>query len=259
MVGGLEKFQEFFEGYKASYIIIGGTACERQLSQLDRSFRRTDDVDIVLITEALTPEFVARFWEFIEEGEYDVQEEEVEKRQFYRFQRPAATGFPIQLELFSRRPDVITLKENMRFTPIPVDEGLTSLSAILMDENYYNFIIENSDLIDGLNIASTGALITLKAKAYLDLTERKEQGEKIDSKKIFKHRIDIIRLLAIVPGNYTVNVPDDIKADLARYITLIEAQKPDFTSLLKELGLAGTAIAEFSTQIRTIFNLPAEG
>ncbi|SFD17007.1 hypothetical protein SAMN05518672_101855 [Chitinophaga sp. CF118] len=255
MVDGLDKFREFFEGYEDSYIIIGGTACDRQLSQLERPFRTTNDVDIILIAEALTPAFVERFWEFIEEGEYAVQEEESENRQFYRFMKPGVDGYPFQLELFSRLPDVITLKEGMRYTPIPVEEGLTSLSAILMDDDYYQFTLENTDFIEGLHIASAGSLIALKAKAYLDLTERNAEQGNIDSKKIKKHRNDIVRLLSMLPGNYRVEVPAIIKGDLMRYVVLLTEENPDMKQVIKDAGLGGTTHNELLTRVSTIFGL----
>jgi hypothetical protein len=41
------------------------------------------------------------------------------------------------LELFSRTPDALHLSDEAHLTPIPVDEGQSSLSAILLDDGYY--------------------------------------------------------------------------------------------------------------------------
>lgn len=38
-------------------------------------------------------------------------------------------------------------------------------------------------------------IVLLKMKAWLDLSERKEKGESIDSKSIKKHKNDILRLI----------------------------------------------------------------
>ncbi len=36
----------------------------------DSSFRATKDLDIVLIVEALTPEFVSKFWQYVQTACY---------------------------------------------------------------------------------------------------------------------------------------------------------------------------------------------
>jgi hypothetical protein len=41
-------------------------------------------------------------------------------------------------------PDILTVDKDVRLTPIPVDDDLSSLSAILMDEEYYKYVIEHS-------------------------------------------------------------------------------------------------------------------
>ena len=33
--------------------------------------RATDDIDMILVVEKMTPEFGQRFWEFIDEGKYE--------------------------------------------------------------------------------------------------------------------------------------------------------------------------------------------
>lgn len=41
-------------------------------------------------------------------------------------------------------------------------------------------------MIDGISVLSAECLIPFKAKAWLDLTERKAKGEKVDSRNIKK-------------------------------------------------------------------------
>ncbi|MFA5296693.1 MAG: hypothetical protein WC389_00630 [Lutibacter sp.] len=67
MVVGLYAFSEHFKDFQDSYIIIGGTACDIIIEEAGFTPRATDDIDIILIVEALSPEFVARFWEFIKQ------------------------------------------------------------------------------------------------------------------------------------------------------------------------------------------------
>ncbi|WP_430814041.1 hypothetical protein [Carboxylicivirga sp. RSCT41] len=173
MVRGLATFKEYFKDYSDNYIIIGGSACDVIIDEAGFEPRATKDIDIILIVEALTPEFVKKFWDFIRDGEYQQKEKSEDERRYYRFINPKNNAFPQQLELFSKIPDLLDLEGEPHLTPIPVEDDLSSLSAILMDEAYYKFTIEHSSIEEGAHIAAPETLICLKAKAYLDLTERK--------------------------------------------------------------------------------------
>jgi hypothetical protein len=134
MVRGLDKFKEYFKDYEDNYVVIGGTACDVILNEAGLTPRATKDVDLIIIVEALTKEFVAKFWEFVAAASYQKQEKGMEKRMHYRFMKPLKDDFPFQVELFSRVPDLIEVgQKDQRFTPIPVEEGLSSLSAIITD------------------------------------------------------------------------------------------------------------------------------
>jgi len=153
MVKGLDKFREYFAGYEGNYVIIGGTACNIFEERMQQEPRATKDIDLILIVEALTDTFVKRFWEFIVEGGYFQRERgegetKGQKHEFYRFMRPTNPAFPKQIELFSRKLGLMDFPEDAHITPIPVGEDLSSLSAILMDEDYYGFTIANSDYFD---------------------------------------------------------------------------------------------------------------
>ena len=71
MVIGIDKFREYFKDFTGNYIIIGGTACDIILDDAGFTPRATKDIDIILIVEALKPEFVEQFWSFIKEGNYE--------------------------------------------------------------------------------------------------------------------------------------------------------------------------------------------
>jgi len=144
MVRGLETFKKYFKDYPDNYVIIGGTACDLIIDGAGFEARATKDIDIILIVEALTKEFVKKFWEFINDGDYTDREKSEGERKYYRFTKPKNKKFPLQIELFSRIPDFLELDGEPHLTPIPAEDDLSSLSAILMDDEYYNFTIENS-------------------------------------------------------------------------------------------------------------------
>ena len=86
-------------------------------------FRATKDIDLVLVVEALRSDFIAHFWEFIKQGKYEDNQVEESERKYYRFIKPQTEGFPMQIELFSRKPDVIHGTDEMDLTPIPAEKG----------------------------------------------------------------------------------------------------------------------------------------
>ena len=64
MVKGIDKFREYFSDFTDHYIIIGGTARDYVVAEAGFSPKGTKDIDVVLIIEALSPEFVRQFWSF---------------------------------------------------------------------------------------------------------------------------------------------------------------------------------------------------
>lgn len=226
MVVGLETFKEYFKDFQDCYLIIGGTACDIIIEEANFIPRATNDIDVILIIEAITPEFVKRFWEFVKAGQYNVQQKDNEKRNCYRFRDPKAENFPQQVELFCRVPDVIDINDGAHLTPIPVEEGLSSLSAILLNEEYYQYVREHSEKKDDVHFANTEALIALKAFAFLSNTARKEEGQNVNSKDILKHRNDVFRMTFMLKGNDSFELPESIKKDMQRFVDTIKNELP---------------------------------
>ena len=185
MVRGLDVFREHFAGHADQFVLIGGTAATLAMEEAGLEFRATKDLDIVLHIEALSPSFGEVFWRFVEAGGYEIrQASDTGKPVFYRFQKPADDRFPAMLELFCRAPVGIRLAEGSHLTPIPIDEAVASLSAILLDDAYCDFILAGRREVDGLPWVGEDRLIPLKASAWLDLGERQAKGEPIDTRNI---------------------------------------------------------------------------
>lgn len=233
MVLGIERFKEWFRGYEDHYAIIGGTACDLLMAEEGLEFRGTKDIDIVLIVEAITPEFGKRFWEFIRNAGYEHCNKSTGLSQFYRFSQPKEAGYPYMIELFARKIDAITLPQNAVLTPLPLDEDISSLSAILLDDNYYQLLRSGTIVIDGVTVLGAAHLIPFKAKAWLDLTERKAKGEPVDSKNIRKHKNDVFRLSALLAPGMQIVVNQVVWDDLQKFFTAIRPEVVD----TKQLGL----------------------
>jgi hypothetical protein len=254
MVRGLRKFQEYFKEYAVNYVIIGGTACDIVISEAGLNPRATKDIDIVLIVEALNKDFLSKFWEFVESGGYEIKEKGEKDRKYYRFIKPSNDEFPFQIEIFSRSPDLLDLKDGAHLTPIPVSEGTTSLSAILLDGEYYQYTIEYSNNDRGLKIANTEALICLKAKAFLDLTKRKSDGEEISDKEIRKHKNDVLRLTALLSAEEKFLLPVSLKLDMQTFVGILKGDLPD-NSIFREMGLGDIDVKKLFEQLLMNFNL----
>lgn len=254
MVIGLDVFKKYFEAYPDNYVIIGGTACDLIIDEAGFVPRATKDIDIILIVEALNSGFVTQFWRFIEDGNYERREKGDDDHKYYRFMKPENHEFPFQIELFSRNPDLLDLDEKAHLTPIPVDDDLTSLSAILMDDDYYHYMSSHCSLEDGLQCANTEALICMKAKAYLEIAERIANGSKEETKKLSKHKGDVFRLAVMLTANDVFELPESIKADLQTFINTVAGELPD-KAIFKAMGLSAISVENVLKQIIKSFQL----
>ena len=110
------------------------------------------------------------------------------------------------IEIFSRNPDFIILEDDTVLTSLLIDDEISSLSAILLNEAYYELLKTGQKMVDGIPVLSPTCLIPFKAKAWLDLKERKLNGEQVDSKNIKKHKNDVFRLALLITANgYTLS------------------------------------------------------
>lgn len=248
---GLDLFKEHFSNYRDSYVLIGGVATYLVLNDVNLEARATRDFDIVLRIEGLDKDFVKDFWAFIEKGKYQIRGKLTGEHQYYRFKNPETEGYPDILELFSRIPDILSLSEGAHLTPIPTDEGLSSLSAIILDRDYYEFLHSGVMDFEGLSIVGAEYLIPLKAKAWLNNTDRFEKGEDVKSKDIRKHKNDVFRLHQILDPEFDVEVPESIKDDLGEFCSRMEKEKIN----LKALGLDKFDKKTVLQDIREIYNL----
>jgi hypothetical protein len=220
MVKGLDVFREHFAGLEDQYVLIGGTAATLAMAEAGLEFRATKDLDIVLHMEALTPAFGAAVWAFVDRGGYEIrQASETGKPVLYRFQKPASAEFPAMIELFCRAPEGIQIAPGAHLAPISFAEVVASLSAILLDNEYYGFIMNGRRTVDGLPWIGAEQLIPLKGHAWLDLVARRAAGEEVDTRNIRKHGNDVIRLAQLLAPDVHVPVAPRIANDLDRFLT----------------------------------------
>ncbi|WP_157467398.1 hypothetical protein [Edaphobacter aggregans] len=231
----MDKFQEHFSQHRNSFALIGGVACHEWLASQGLPFRATKDLDVVLIIEALDQTFVDHFWQFIEAGQYEVREKAEGERELYRFYRPKDDAYPAMIEIFCRQPRNIQLGEGQNIVPIAAGEDEASLSAILLDAEYYQLIVDHRERDANPPYITPTALIPLKARAWLDLTRRKNKGEKVDSKDIDKHRTDVFRLAATLPGEPGPDIGASVSSDLKEFLASFPAESAEWGGILASL------------------------
>lgn len=156
------------------------------------------------------------------------------------------------VELFSRNPDFIQSAEGCHLTPIPIDEEISSLSAILLDVDYYGFLQQQTAVIDGVSVVTEIGLIPLKVKAWLDMSQRARDGEAIDSRKIRKHKNDVFRLFQIISPDVRILLPNSIVADMADFVVAVQEEPID----LKQLGLGGIKHADLIASFVRVYQIP---
>lgn len=236
MIRGLDMFREHFRGFADSLALIGGAACDDWLSRQNLDFRATRDLDIVLILEAVNRDFVAAMRRFISDGGYQIRERSWDGSPvLYRFAKPTDGRFPVMLEIFSRLPDGVGLREDQTIVPIRAGDEFHSLSAILISDAYHELICQHSESLDGISFASVIALIPLKCRAWLDLSSRRGRGEQVDSTDIAKHRSDVFRLAGTLPAEPGPELPITIRNDIALFLEAFPEDSPEWESILASI------------------------
>ena len=230
-VVGIKEFADFFEGYEDCYTIIGGAACEILMSSTSIDFRATKDIDMIIMFEDRFEEFASKFWEYIKLGGYKCGWKNSDRPHFYRFTEPK-DGFPSQIELFSRKTDY-HLESGSEIIPIHIDDDISSLSAIMLNDDFYDFMREGKVTINGLGVLKASYIIPFKMYAWLNLKDEKASGKHVNSTALKKHKNDVFQLFQIVPDDEVVEVRGDVADTIDRFIKEIVEE----TIVFKDLGI----------------------
>jgi hypothetical protein len=230
MVRGLDLFREHFADYTDHYVLIGGSACSLAFDRAGAEFRATKDLDIVLTLEVMNEEFARKVWDFVRAGGYSTYQRSKDKDAFYRFHTPENKAFPHMVELFARNPGM-ELAPDAHLTPIrweQIDDvDAKSLSAILMNDAYYGLIHDNKVVVDGLTTVDAPQLIPLKARAWLDMLERRANGGHVDEAEVRKHRNDIVRLSVLLAPDNRIALPEGIQEDVQAVLDMLPTETVD--------------------------------
>lgn len=220
MIHGLNHFKARFSTFSENFILVGGVAAHLQLEEAGAArVRPTKDLDIVLMMKP-SEDFLKSLKLYISEGEYEIQKGDNDHATFYRFQKPKKAEFPLMIELFATADKNFELFDKQHIIPISTPKEVESLSAILLDDEYFELIQSYAVLKDGINLINERALIPFKAKAYLEIKERKE-----DSKHWKKHRGDIINLTVMfLTEDSKVELKGKVRAHFEQFMSQFRAE-----------------------------------
>ena len=214
-------------------------------------FRATRDIDMILLIENRYEEFASVFWDYIRAGQYKCGWRNSDQPHFYRFTEPQAANYPTIFWLFSRRPDFQVAHPEVHLTPLPVSDDISSLSAIMLDDHYYKLMLDGRRVADGISVLDAEYLILFKAKAWLDLTRRREAGEHVNEKDLRKHKNDVFRLYAIADPEARIELSEPIANDMDAFLQAMSEEQ----IVLRDLGITGITVEEIFDSLRAIFTL----
>ena len=117
----------------------------------------------------------------------------------------------------------------------------------------YDFFHRHKRAIGGISFVSKYGLIPLKARAWLDLTQRKAAGENIDSRDIKKHRNDVLRLYQILSPEIKIDAPEAMRRDLDTFLR--QTQPALSQEILKSLGVRDVNVVDVIRTIRIVYGI----
>ncbi len=259
MVTGFDIFREAMSQFADNFVVIGGTACDVSLANTGRTRHITKDIDIIVIVENLTSDFQKAFWQFVRQGRYRIGKRENSVGDsvyaLYRFNRPEQEGYPWQIELLSRQSDLLD-DSTLKIEPLKVEDSQYCLSAIVMDDDLYRFVVQHSEVREGLRMADEHALVCMKMCAYMNLKHDKDLGLLVDTDDIRKHRRDVFNLLATGKMNSSVVVCRSIYDTFLKFVddmNELHARNPNL--LAQSIGVNPVLIDNYLNLLKTIYLL----
>ena len=128
-----------------------------------------------------------------------------------------------------------------RIIPIHIDYDVSSLSAILLNDDFYDFMMQGRRTVDGISVLDASYLIPFKMYAWIDLSDRKARGEHVNEKDLKKHKYDVFRLLEIIMADESIEVSGMVKESIGIFLDRIQEEELSLAqiglSISKEQGI----------------------
>lgn len=220
MTPGFDRFEAAFASCRELFILIGGTAVQMVLGQYDspkgvaNRARVTHDIDLLIVTDRLSDAFKIAFHRFVDAGGYECYFSK-ERPHYYRFLDPKDASFPAKIELLSH--SLLELP-GLRYTPLVLERD-ESMSAMVLDEELYQYALIHCDVRHGFKCLKPEALMVFKIAAYLNLmAEYAETGDARRRNDALKHRNDVFRVLEHMSPSVRAELPDTLVPRVREFI-----------------------------------------
>lgn len=250
MIQGIEKFKTFFSGFEKDYVIIGGLATAMVMNDLGFVFRATKDIDLVVIATD-NEAFLKRILQFIHEADYKTKQRTNSdtKHNLFRFCDSKDKSYPEQLELFAIHHVDSSIVTDQHIIPIETPEFYDYLSAILLDRDYYNLLMEHTTNIDDLHVATAEVLIPLKIHAHLNLVNGEHHYDD-------KHIKDIVRLCTVLDGEEKVQLAGMPSQDFNIFLPIFQKLDEErIRNILKSSQIVGVTKEDLISLLESTYGV----
>ncbi|MCE9872396.1 hypothetical protein LZ667_13490 [Hafnia alvei] len=202
---GMEFLSEYMKAYADEYILIGGNACALHFQKLGTDFRATADLDIVLLVESENDGFLQCLSKFLDEKKYIGKTFNGSNQggSAYRFVLPEGKNddsLPVQIELFSKKPNYFdeTQSKHLHITPIETGQGISNFSAILLDDELYEYIRGSRETVADVTTVNLNCLLGLKSIAWHGNQKLLDDGAEVSNIDVIKHPSDMLRIISVL-------------------------------------------------------------
>jgi len=139
------------------------------------------------------------------------------------------------LELFARIPLGVEVWPGQEVVPVVLESSVISLSAILLDQEFYDLVLSTRYESYGIQMVGANGLIPMKALAYLDLDRRRTIGQHVDHDDIKKHRNDVFRLALTLPNQQGPILSPKVLEALRSFVRAHPDDSPEWASIRQAL------------------------
>ncbi|UVV75377.1 hypothetical protein [Pantoea agglomerans] len=227
----LDFLSDYMREFSEDYILIGGNACALHFESLGANFRATLDLDVVLIIEGESDDFFKHLNNYLLEHDYVGKSYKGSNQggSAYRFTLPEnkrSSGCPVQIELFSRKPDYYDVSKcrpgKEHIVPIETADGISNFSAILLDDSVYDFIKNSKIELKGISTVTLECLLGLKSVAWHSNQDLYDNNKIKSYETVLKHPADMINIVSIIDAEectYPQVIFDSLQVSSGKFLS----------------------------------------
>lgn len=120
---------------------------------------------------------------------------------------------------------------------MPFDDTVSSLSAIILNDGYFEFIKSNAVVHEGISLLMALHIIPLKMRAHIDNVRLHGEGVPISEKVLKKHRADVFELSRLLALDSRLPLEGGIRKDAEAFLRDFEEYAYRVTSRKRRADL----------------------